>query len=97
MTYNDYLTACLSFAKDTAKWAALDHQFYTTSGCYWEESCDNNNGGIDVAWAFHRHAAEIRNEAPQHYADAIIELVQVAIDDRWDAETMQSLVDQFSS
>ncbi len=96
MTYNDYLAACLDFAKDTAKWAALDHPFYTANGPRWEESCDNNNGGIDVSWAFHCHADEIRRDAPQHYADAIIELVQLAIDDGWDAETMQSLVDQFS-
>lgn len=34
--------------------------------------------------------------APQHYADAIIELVQLGIDDEWDAEAMQSIVDQFS-
>lgn len=97
MTYHDYLTACLDFAKDTAKWAALDHQFYTAASTYWEESCDNNCGGIDVSWAFHRRADDIRKDAPQHYADAIIELVQLAIDDGWDADTMQSIVDQFSN
>ena len=84
MTYNNYLTDCLTFAKETAKWAALDHySVYTTNG-------------IDVKWAFHCRAKEIRDAAPQHYADAIIELVQLGIDDEWDAEAMQSIVDQFS-
>ena len=96
MTYNNYLADCLTFAKETAKWAALDHPYYTTSGAGWEASCDNNNGGIDVSWAFHLRAKEIRDAAPQHYADAIIELVQLAIDDEWDAEQMQSIVDLFS-
>ena len=94
MTYNNYLTDCLTFAKETAKWAALDHySVYTTNGSGWKESCDNNNGGIDVKWAFHCRAKEIRDAAPQHYADAIIELVQLGIDDEWDAEAMQSIVD----
>lgn len=97
MTYNNYLTDCLTFAKETAKWAALDHySVYTTNGSGWKESFDNNNGGIDVKWAFHCRAKEIRDAAPQHYADAIIELVQLGIDDEWDAEAMQSIVDQFS-
>ena len=96
MTYNDYLTACLDFAKDTVKWAALDHQFYTAASTYWEESCDNNNGGIDVSWAFHLHAADIRKDAPQHYADGILGLFQAAIDNECDVDTMQSLVDSFS-
>ena len=53
MTYNNYLTDCLTFARETAKWAALDHySVYTTNGSGWKESCDNNNGGIDVKWAF---------------------------------------------
>lgn len=50
MTYNNYLTDCLTFAKETAKWAALDHySVYTTNGSGWKESCDNNNGGMHSA------------------------------------------------
>lgn len=94
MTYNNYLTDCLTFAKETAKWAALDHySVYTTNGSGWKESCDNNNGGIDVKWAFHCRAKEIRDAAPQHYADAIIELVQLGIDDEWDAEAILAIRD----
>lgn len=96
LTYNGYLLDCLDFAEETAHWAALDRKFYTTDGIGWLESCDNSCGGIDVSWAFHLSADEIRKDAPQHYADAIIGLVQLAIDERWDADTMQSLVDQFS-
>lgn len=40
MTYNNYLTDCLTFAKETAKWAALDHySVYTTNGSGWKELC----------------------------------------------------------
>lgn len=97
MTYTNFLLDCLDFAKKSSDWADLDHPFYTTNGNGWQESCDNNCGGIDVSWAFHCRADDIRKDAPQHYADAIIELVQLAIDDGWDADTMQSLVDQFSN
>lgn len=37
------------------------------------------------------------NSRPCVRGDAIIELVQLAIDDGWDADAMQSIVDQFSN
>lgn len=96
MTYNGYLLSCLDFAKETVHWAALDHKFYTADEIGWVESCDNSIDGIDVSWAFHLRASTIRKDAPQHYADAIIGLVQAAIDNECDTDTMQSLVDRFS-
>lgn len=56
MTYNNYLADCLDFSKASAIWSELDPRkpYITTNGSGWQESCDNNNGGIDVSWAFHR-------------------------------------------
>lgn len=98
MKYNEYLSDCIDFAEKSESWNELDHSkpFITTNGNGWQETCDNANGGIDVSWAFHLTADEIRADAPQQYADAITELLQLAIDDEWTADQLQSIVDQFS-
>ena len=98
MTYNDYLSDCLDFSKVSKKWVELDHRkpYITTTGSGWEETCDNSHGGIDVAWAFHRSAADIRRDAPQHFADSFAELLQLAIDDDdRDPDQLQAIVDLF--
>lgn len=98
MTYNNYLADCLDFSKASAIWSELDPRkpYITTNGSGWQESCDNNNGGIDVSWAFHRSSSDIRQDAPQHFADAFAELLQLAIDnDDRDPDQLQAIVDLF--
>ena len=87
MNYSEYLSSCMKFAKDTMKWGNIDIcNFYTTqngisgTGCDdaqhdgWVETCDNYHGGIGVEWAFHKRVGEIRQEAPERYAQEIINL-----------------------
>ena len=55
MTVKEYTEACLKFAAASQGWAQVDEtQFITTHDGSWEMTADNQNGGIDVAWAFHR-------------------------------------------
>jgi len=98
MTYNNYLTDCLDFSKASADWSDLDPRkpYITTNGHGWQESCDNNNGGIDVSWAFHLPAVAIYDNAAQHFADSFTELLQLAIDnDDRDPDQLQAIVDLF--
>ena len=70
MTVKEYTDACLAFAAASRGWGAVDEsQFITTHDGSWEMTADNQNGGIDVAWAFRREEAEIREEAPQRLMD----------------------------
>lgn len=99
MTFQDYLTDCLDFSKASQTWSALDPRkpYITTNGSGWQESCDNNNGGIDVSWAFHLPAAAIYDNAAQHFADSFSELLQLAIDnDDRDPDQLQAIVDLFT-
>lgn len=98
MTYNEYLSDCLDFSKASRKWSEIDYRkpYITTTGNGWEETCDNGNGGIDVKWAFHLSAADIRRDAPQRFADSFAELLQLAIDnDARDPDQLQAIVDLF--
>lgn len=83
MTYDEYLNACLKFAKDTENWSWLDRsRWFTTNGSGdYEESCDNANGGIDVAWAYKMNPDKVRKYAPQEFMDRCVEFLQLAIDD----------------
>ena len=98
MTYEEYLSECKDFARDTAKWAELDrYQFYTTNGNGWNESCDNGNGGISIAWAFHQTDSEIEAEAPQQFANEFVAQLQAAIDNEaTEPDQLQCIVDLFS-
>lgn len=98
MTYQNYLADCISFSSESSKWGAIERgTYYTTNGTGWQESCDNNNGGIDVSWAFHLHANEVRAAAPQKFADAFSELLQLAIDnDDRDPDQLQAIVNLFA-
>lgn len=99
MTFQDYLNACLKFAKDTENWSWLDRSrwFTTNGGGDYEESCDNANGGIDVSWSFRLRAYKVRAAAPQKFADAFTESLQLAIDDdARDPDQLQAIVDLFT-
>ena len=98
MTYQNDLADCISFSSESSKWGAIERgTYYTTNGTGWQESCDNNNGGIDVSWAFHLHANEVRAAAPQKFADAFSELLQLAIDnDDRDPDQLQAIVNLFA-
>ena len=100
MTYEDYLTACLSFAKDSQEWyGIMQRKFYLTDGydCCgeWYESCDGDHGGLDVSWAFHMAADDIRKEAPGRYAREIVDLVRVSLDNALDPDTFYELLNEF--
>ena len=97
MTYQNYLLDCLDFAAKSQNWGNLERgRYYTTAGRGWVETCDDCIGGIDVSWCFHLHAADIRAEAPQKFADAFAELLQLAIDnDDRDPDQLQAIVDRF--
>lgn len=99
MTFQDYLNACLKFAKDTENWSWLDRSrwFTTNGGGDYEESCDNANCGIDISWSFRLRADKVRAAAPQKFADAFTESLQLAIyDDARDPDQLQAIVDLFT-
>lgn len=88
MKYDEYLNACLKFAKDTENWDAenwswLDRSrwFTTNGGGGYEESCDNANGGIDVAWAYKMDPDKVRKYAPQEFMDCCVEFLDMALND----------------
>ena len=83
MKYDEYLAACLKFAKDTRHWSYLPSgHFFTTNGDgEYEESSDNANGGIDVKWAFKMTAEQVRKYAPQSFMDCCTDFLQLAVDD----------------
>ena len=98
MNIKEYTEICLDFAKESSDWMRLDErQHYTTcSQGGWYESCDNADGGIDVSWAFHESESYIRECAPQNFVDKLLQIVQVAIDDEWDAESLHYIMETFS-
>lgn len=83
MKYGEYLNACLKFAKDTENWSWLDKScwFTTNGGGDYEESCDNANGGINVAWAYKMNPDEVRKCAPQEFMDRCVEFLDLALND----------------
>mgnify|MGYP000846430245 FL=1 len=79
MTVKEYTEACLKFAAASQGWAQVDEtQFITTHDGSWEMTADNQNGGIDVVWAFHRDEAAIREEAPQRLMDYFRQEIELA-------------------
>ena len=98
MNIKEYTEICLDFAKESSDWMRLDErQHYTTcSQGGWYESCDNADGGIDVSWAFHESESYIRERAPHKFVDKLLQIVQVAIDDEWDAESLHYIMETFS-
>lgn len=95
MKFNDYLSACRQFSKDTAEWGALDsYKFYTTTGDGWEESCDNASGGIDVSWAFHVDVDS--DTAYKHYTGELEKIMTIAENEDWDEEQCAFVKDLFA-
>ena len=41
-------------------------------------TADNQNGGIDISWAFHHEEAAIREEAPQRLMDYFRQELELA-------------------
>ena len=81
MTVQEYTDACLKFAAASRGWGTMEEgQFITTHDGSWEMTADNQNGGIDIAWAFHREEAEIRAEAPQRLMDYVRQELALAAD-----------------
>lgn len=92
MTIHDYIQVCIDFSHDSAAWGGLDeYQFYTTTGTYWEETCDNAQGGLSVRWAFHCPDEQITRIAPEVYRDLISEQLRVAIDCEWQPDQLEAL------
>lgn len=92
-----YINAAIKFAEDTKEWGWLsEQQWYTTTNSTnnWIESSDNAHGGMDVSWAFHLSEKEIRERAPYQFINEIRELLQVAVDDGWDKDGLQSILDK---
>lgn len=98
MTINEYTTAALRFAKDSAEWHEIDERCWYTTGSmsttddWWEESSDNANGGLDLKWAFHESDEAIRKEAPQRFINEIADLLEQGIEEGWDAEQFGELL-----
>lgn len=96
MTYNEYLSASIDFARDTKNWSRLDSsKYYTTSNTGWRDTCDNAHGGLDVSWAFRLRAQEVRDQCPGMYARAILDLVRTCLDNDCDSDTMYDILDDF--
>lgn len=96
MALDYYINVAIKFAEDTKEWGGLpEQQWYTTTNSTnnWIESSDNDHGGMDVSWAFHLSEKKIRELAPYQFINEIRELLQVAVDDGWDKDGLQSILD----
>lgn len=98
MKIAEYTESALKFAKDSRRWYGMTPgKFYTTEGGDgWAETCDNAHGGLDVSWAFHESAAEIRRLAPQKFVDLLANLVTCGIDGEWEPEGFRHILDLMS-
>lgn len=81
LRFQSFLKSAIKFAQDTAEWYNLTESFYTDDGNDdWRESCDNQHGGLDVSWAFHKTTAEVRAEALGEYFYQVGALVEGILD-----------------
>lgn len=101
MTLEDYKVVCKKFRDDSMEWGACDtYKFYTATDCFnWVESCDNNNGGIDVSWAFHLSDEKIEQCALQEWwynlEIALQTIADYAEDDSFDKEWVLGVLSNF--
>ena len=101
-TVQKYVKSCQEFADDTTEWSELDdyHYYETTSYGYndhgWDESCDGGTCGVDVSWAFHESAEYIDYYAPEVMLKNLLEELQNAIDEKYDLEQLQAVVDTYN-
>lgn len=86
MTKNEYLKICVKFAADTANWGGLENKHYSTYAAGWAETTDNEHGGIDVSWAFHKSPKYIE----KHAADEFLANFQSAMGLLEDAESKEN-------
>lgn len=100
--YNDsvkkYAEICKKFSADTAKWGSLyDFKYYTTCGDDdWEETCDNPNNGVYINWAFQLSAEEIEHQAAEQLYELLLEELNLAMSDGWDAEDFEIIYNKFN-
>lgn len=74
-----------------------DCSFYTTGYSEeWKETSDNAHGGIDLSWAFHKNQKFIKDNAAEYFIRNILEMIQLAVDDEWDFEQIESIIRDFS-
>ncbi len=93
-----YLDACLSFADESKEWSRLPTgQHYTINlefGDTWRETCDNNIGGIDVAWSFHKSNEQIKRDVLDRFTLEIVNMMEcLGEHDDDDTRTLQITVD----
>ena len=96
MALDYYTNIAIKFAEDTREWGGIsEFVWYTTTNNTndWVESSDNAHGGMDVSWAFHLSEQEIKRIAPYRFINEIREPLQVAVDDGWDKDGLQSILD----
>lgn len=85
MLLKDYIESAKVFAEETKDWGNInEYAYYTTTGNGWDESCDNASDGLDISWAFHESADEIKKEAGQHFINEIAARLEQGIDEGWD-------------
>lgn len=96
-TVSAYAEICKAFAHDAAEWSSLPFScFYTTDNGSWKESTDNAHNGIDVSWAYDMSDAEIDHAAAEKLFELLLEDVQTAVDDGWDAEQLAAVLEKFN-
>ncbi len=93
-----YVKSCQEFADDTAEWGELDdyHYYETTSCGNWGESCDGAYGGVDVSWAFRESAEYIDYYAAENMLERLLDELQTGIDEKYDLEQFQAVVDKYN-
>lgn len=93
MTLEQYTATAIKFSEDTSSWYHLDeHRWYTTNGYDWEVSSDNASGGLPIDWAFHLTEEEIKEYAPENFFHTVREEFQAAIDNEYDLDQFQVLL-----
>ena len=92
-----YADICKKFSTDTAEWGGLDdYKYYTTAANGWEETSDNAHGGVDVSWAFGLSAEGIEQRAAEELFEQLMNELDLADSDGWDADSFKSIFDKFN-
>lgn len=97
-----YVKSCQEFADDSAEWGELPDGNYYETTVYgynnhgWDESCDGGTGGVDVSWAFHESAEYIDYYAAENMLERLLDELQTGIDEKYDLEQFQAVVDKYN-
>lgn len=99
INFKNYIMDAKKFSRDTSNLLELkDSKFYVTSKTSgWEESCDNAYGGVDVSWAFHETEEEIEKQAVGRLYEMLIDELQLAIDEEYGLDQIQTVIDKYSN